>query len=132
MREFYPVISVACLQLHHVVLFLPVESQLSQAYRKKLPHGNDGININTGQEQMWNSCARVLEGHTDKCRTVAFSPDGGQLASGSDDRTIRLWNIQTGALLQVLSGHRDAIHSVAYSPNGTLLASGSTDNSIRI
>ena len=74
----------------------------------------------------------TLEGHTDLVWSVAFSPNGQTLASGSQDRTIRLWNPQNGNLKRTLTGHRDAINSVAFSPNGQTLASGSWDGTIRL
>src|SRR6266404_529309 len=115
-RGFYPTISLACLQLHHhVIPFLPVESRLSQVYGPKLQHG---VEITHGRERKWSPCVRVLEGHRNRCYCVSFSPDGGRLASGSGDHTIRLWNTSTGALLQVMAGHSDRVLSVAYSPDG--------------
>jgi WD40 repeat protein len=129
-REFYPVISVACLQLYHYIIpFLPLKSHLSQMYGSKLqPH----IYVKEGQEQSWSPCIRVLKGHTGPCHSVAFSPSGGQLASISNDCTIWLWNIATGALLQVIEGHTLPVTSVAYSPDETLIVSGSDDKAIRI
>jgi len=50
--------------------------------------------------------------------SVAFSPDGKQVVSGSDDRTVRLWDAATGALQQTLEGHSDLVSSVAFSPDG--------------
>src|SRR5258706_12389667 len=102
-QEFYPVISVACLQLHHhVIPFLPIQSQLSQLYRQTV---QSRIVAKQGQQQTWSPCVHVLEGHTDACYCIAFSPDGRQLVSGSRDHMIRLWNIRTGALLQVMPVH---------------------------
>ena len=60
--------------------------------------------------------------------SVAYSPDGGTLASGSTDETIRLWDVATGALLATLERHTDWVCGVAYSPNGRTLASGGGDN----
>ncbi|QJB43342.1 hypothetical protein HGD76_02975 [Dolichospermum flos-aquae CCAP 1403/13F] len=75
---------------------------------------------------------QTLSGHSDSVWSVAYSPDGQTLASGSDDKTIKLWNVKTGNLLQTLSGHSDMVISVAYSPDGQTLASGSYDNTIKI
>ncbi|MCP4398358.1 MAG: hypothetical protein GY801_13810 [bacterium] len=74
----------------------------------------------------------VQIGHTDNVNTVAFSPDGRMLASGSADHTIKLWEVQTGQELRTLAGHDDIVESVAFSPDGQTLASGSHDNTIKL
>ena len=73
-----------------------------------------------------------LRGHTDNVTSVAFSPDGQILASGSTDETIRLWDVNTSELIEILEGHTDDVTSVAFSPDGQTLASGSTDETIRL
>ena len=72
-----------------------------------------------------------LKGHSDHVSTVAFSPDGKTLASGSSDNTIILWDVASGRPIgQPLRGYNSSIYSVAFSPDGKTLASGSGDNTI--
>ncbi|MYH07778.1 MAG: T9SS type A sorting domain-containing protein [Rhodothermaceae bacterium] len=70
--------------------------------------------------------------HRDRVRTVAFSPDGTQLASGSGDETIRLWNVAPGFLSRRIDGHTGLVLSVVFSPDGTQLASGAADHTVRL
>ena len=74
-----------------------------------------------------------LKGHTGEVHSVAYSPDGQHTISGSYDRTIRIWDAETGDLVgDPLKGHTGAVHSVAYSPDGQHIISGSYDSTIRI
>jgi WD40 repeat protein len=75
----------------------------------------------------------VLGGHGGGILSVAFSPDGQRLASGSADHSVRLWDVrQPGDNPVVLLGHQGEVWSLSFSPNGKRLASGSTDKTVRI
>ena len=66
-------------------------------------------------------------------RSIAYSPDGQRIISGSSDKTIRIWDAETGAALsRSLKGHTGDVWSVAYSPDGRHIISGSSDMTIRI
>lgn len=67
----------------------------------------------------------TLKGHSELVQSVAISPDGQILASSSADKTIKLWNLETGKLLYTLEGHSSLVISVAFNPDGTTLASAS-------
>jgi WD40 repeat protein len=71
-------------------------------------------------------------GHTREVNSVAFSPDGRWLASGSADLTIRVWDLATGTLRHKLEGHTNLVANVAFSPDSKLLASGSEDGTIAL
>ncbi|MFM6912243.1 MAG: protein kinase domain-containing protein, partial [Dolichospermum sp.] len=75
---------------------------------------------------------QTLTGHSSSVYSLAYSPDGQTLASGSSDNTIKLWNPRTGELLQTLSGLSNSVWSLAYSPDGQTLASGSYHKTIKL
>ncbi|KAK4168585.1 beta transducin-like protein HET-D2Y [Cladorrhinum sp. PSN259] len=83
-------------------------------------------------EDNWNACRQTLEGHRDSVFSVAFSPDSKWVASGSDDKTIKIWDAATGSCTQTLEGHRIYVNSVAFSPDSKWVASGSDDKTIKI
>ncbi|MBX2864326.1 MAG: DnaJ domain-containing protein [Leptolyngbyaceae cyanobacterium MAG.088] len=73
-----------------------------------------------------------LKGHTEAISALAFSGDNQTLVSGSYDKTIKLWDITTGQLIDTLMGHQAAVCSVAYGLNGKIIASSSADNTAKI
>ncbi|GAB1542542.1 hypothetical protein NUACC21_52160 [Scytonema sp. NUACC21] len=74
----------------------------------------------------------TLRGHSSDVNTVAFSPDGKFLATGSDDKTIKIWNLSIQEKTLTLQGHSHWVWAVAFSPDGKTLASASADNTIKL
>jgi len=73
-----------------------------------------------------------FKGHERSVNCLSFSPDGRLLASDSQDRTIRVWEVESKRCIASLKGHTGWIHGLAFTPDGKLLASGSDDHTIRL
>jgi len=74
----------------------------------------------------------TLGGHADEVTGVSFSPNGKLLATGSRDKTVKLWDTTTGKEIKTLTGHKNWVNAVSFSPNGKLLATGSADNTVKL
>ena len=86
-----------------------------------------------GGERFDNLAAIVADlSRRSRVLLIAVSPDGRSLASGSEDKTIHLWDLTTGKELRRLQGHTAPVWSVAFAPDGRSLASGSDDKTIRL
>ena len=88
-------------------------------------------------------CLRVLKGHVDNAMSlpeghaasvlsVSFSRDSRRALSGSEDKTVQLWNLESGKCLRVLEGHAASVLSVSLSGNGRRALSGSSDKTVRL
>ncbi|KIM28355.1 hypothetical protein M408DRAFT_140331 [Serendipita vermifera MAFF 305830] len=110
--------------------FTPSESGLSMAVRKSFPKL---IRVTEGGMKKWPIVGGLWKGHTSHIMSIAYSPDGLNVVSGSMDKTIRIWDAATGAPVgEPLKGHNSSVMSVTYSPDGLNIVSGSADNTIRI
>jgi WD40 repeat protein len=75
---------------------------------------------------------QIRTGHTGPVRTVAVSEDGARAVSGSDDGTVRVWDLTTGRQQATLTGHTDWVRAVAVSQDGARAVSGSDDGTVRV
>ena len=93
----------------------------------------DRVSVESENNQ-WQ-CIQTITGHSGlfaAIGSVAISPNGEILASGSDDKTIKLWNLKTGEEIVTLAGHSRFVKSVAFSSDGAILASASDDRTIKL
>ena len=79
-----------------------------------------------------NRTAQILRGHEDYVASVAFSPDSQTLISGSWDKTVKIWNVETGEIIRSFSENSERILSVAFNPNGRSFIIGSGDGTIKV
>ena len=91
-----------------------------------------------GVVRIWDAetgeCLQALKSNGRALQTVAWNPDGTQVASGSDgfEDNLHVWNLATGEIQWNLEGHEGVVTSLAWSPDGTRIVSGSYDGSLRI
>src|SRR5262249_1960766 len=88
----------------------------------------------TGQAEPLAVLERKLKltGHTGWVQSVAISPDGQWVASGSDDKTVNIWDLETGKHRATLKGHTDQVNCVSITPDAKRIVSGSNDASVRV
>ncbi|KAF2844283.1 hypothetical protein T440DRAFT_473517 [Plenodomus tracheiphilus IPT5] len=111
------------------LLFSPTDSLIKRFFQDE---EQQGITISPAMSDGWSACLQTLEGHNESVRSVVFSYDSAQLASASDDGTLKIWDTINGACLQTLEGHNDCVTSLAFSHNSIQLVSGSMNGTIGI
>lgn len=124
------IIDTAPYQLYcSALVFSPRESIIRKVFDRERSRR---IHILPQVENSWSAELQTLEGHSGAVQSVAFSPDGQKVASGSGDETIKLWNATTGQEQQTLKGHSGVVLSVVISPDGQTVASGSVDKTVKL
>ena len=120
---FHSIVRSSALHIYHSALsFTPPGTRLYQMYSRRFPNR---IIPTQGVRQHWR-------GHSGSVYDLSFSPDGFRLASGSGDKTVRLWDGATGLPIATLEGHSNAVTSLSFSLDGSRFASGSDDSTVRL
>ena len=110
--------------------FTPTNSIISGLTSSEFPNV---FSVDVGRLVDWPSIDVTFEGHEGVVFSVAYSPDGGKIVSSSGDRTVLVWDAETGDVLSgPFEGHTRAVSSVAYSPDGKRIVSGSYDQTLRV
>lgn len=123
-------IEIAPLQVYSSALVCsPTQSLVRKTFHREIP---SWIQNRPAVEDNWSPCLQTLEGHASTVESVAFSTDLMQIASGSGDRTIKVWDITTGACIQTLEGHTHTVCAVAFTADSRRIVSGSDDKTIKI
>src|SRR5712675_120186 len=112
------------------IVFAPKESITAETFHRKYMNT---LSVKSGKTANWPVLQNIFHGHSRTVNSVAFSPNGSRIVSGSEDNTIRLWDAETGDPIgKPLEGHSRGVYSVAFSPDGSRIVSGSVDKTIRL
>jgi WD40 repeat protein/tRNA A-37 threonylcarbamoyl transferase component Bud32 len=121
-------------ELSHTPLFVP-SPKTSQSFIGKKFVAPKPTSPSSETSLQWQ-CIRTISGHASMVHAVATSPDGQAMASGSNDNTVKLWQLSNGKHIRTFgrwfSGHSNMVNAVAFSPDGQLLASASSDETIKL
>ncbi|KAJ3060304.1 hypothetical protein HDU99_005981, partial [Rhizoclosmatium hyalinum] len=110
---------------NHALTAVPQETKYYCLYQGLAP-----ACIPFGAEKVWGPF--TLVGHSKEVNSVAYSPDSKTVVSVSNDKTVKLWSVETGECVKTLVGHSGDVLSVAYSPDSKTLVSGSKDETVKL
>ena len=96
--------------------------------QKNILTGGPDFTVSTGGAPDYRSSVAF----SPRVTSVAFSPDGNIIATGSEDNTVRLWDTQTGKQKNTLTGHTGTVFALTFSPDGNTIVTGSKDNTVRL
>ncbi|MCJ1471540.1 hypothetical protein MMC13_000180 [Lambiella insularis] len=123
-------VDMAPLQVYSsALIFAPESSIIRKKFQNCIPKWVGRL---PQRQNTWTAAHSVFDGHIQAVNCVCFTPDGKMIVSASNDKTIRIWNVNTRTLDQTLQGHEGAVDLVAVSSDGKHLISNSWDKSIRI
>ncbi len=75
---------------------------------------------------------KTLEGHRDWCTFVSYNKEGNLIVSSSTDRSLKVWNVESGECIKTLKGHTNKVNSAVFSSDGRFILSASSDKTIRV
>ncbi|KNB19951.1 hypothetical protein FOXG_17108 [Fusarium oxysporum f. sp. lycopersici 4287] len=126
----FSVVTEAPLQIYSsALIFAPSKSIVRKTFENVIPRW---ISTLPKVQENWDACLLTLEGHSSPVDSVVFSNDSMKLASASYDKTIWIWNAETGDCERVLEGHSDWVRSVVFSHDSKKVVSASNDKMVRI
>jgi WD40 repeat protein len=107
---------------------------------RDLAFAPNGLTAVSGNLRLWDVATGDLlralenrgEGHGNVVSSVAFTPDGRTILTGSWDGTVKLWDVETGKVTGTFKGHSGPVNSVAFSPDGLTALSGSGDGTMKL
>ncbi|KAI0191868.1 hypothetical protein F4808DRAFT_381284 [Astrocystis sublimbata] len=111
------------------LLFSPTRSKVREQYWEDWP---SFIEMAAGKLDCWGEEHQFPGQHTGSIYAIVFSPNGKTIATGSDDKTVRIWSADTGEHLKTLEGHTATFGNIKFSPNGNIIASSSMNETVRL
>ncbi|KAJ3136158.1 hypothetical protein HK100_002033 [Physocladia obscura] len=132
LQQWFIPIEASALQVYcTAILMAPTESLFYKTYFPLLPP-QIPVPAITPQAAQWPICINTLESHKDRVFAVAVSTDGQFVVSGSWDKTVKIWDVHTGAVQKTLLGHSDEVYAIAISADSQFIASGSSDRTVKL